>query len=306
VNSHPLRNIEASEIEAFHRDGAILLKNVLSSDWLAVLEEGLEQAYAAPTATSAGVGEPLRIDHFTSDHIPQLRRLIHQGPIAQLVGEVLNSPVRFYMDQVFHKTAGPVAETPWHQDTCYYNIAGNDLIRAWVSPDRVPRNVSMEVIRGSHLWNVTYHPWVGRDPETDPAGAARADQAFNNGEAVIGADAHQNWSYGDAFADPVLPSLPDIERYRDSFEVIGWDYEPGDVLLFHGHIIHGALGGVSSPTPRRAQATMWAGDDVHYLHRRGQVIPDPLRLYDHKPADGDTLNKFPDVFPVVWSPSKSR
>ena len=50
---------------------------------------------------------------------------------------------------------------------------------------------------------------------------------------------------------------------------------------------------------------MWAGPDVHYLHRRGQVIPDPRGLYDYTPKDGDTLDKFPDVFPTVWTPDNA-
>ena len=45
---------------------------------------------------------------------------------------------------------------------------------------------------------------------------------------------------------------------------------------------------------------MWDGEDVHYLHRRGQVIPDPRALYDYKPKNGDSLARYPDVFPVVW------
>ena len=195
--------------------------------------------------------------------------------------------------------------TPWHQDTCYYNIAGDDLIRAWISPDPVPRDRSIEVIRGSHRWNVTYHPWVGRDPATDPEGAARAEALYQNEEPVIGVEAHDTLSYEQAFADASLPSLPDIEANRDSFDILGWEYEPGDVLLFHGHILHSARGDVDSPSPRRALATMWAGNDVHYLHRRGQVIPDPRALYDFKPKNGDTLDRFPTVFPIAWDPGRA-
>jgi len=297
-----MRDLRVQEIEAFHRDGAVLLQGVLDERWLQSLEQGLVHAYATPDGKSAGVGEPLRIDHFPADHIPMLRHIIDTSPLAGMVGTILNSTVRFYMDQVFYKPEGLIVPTPWHQDTCYYNITGNDLVRAWVSPDRVARNVSIEVLRGSHLWNVTYHPWVGRDPASDPVAAARAEASFRSEEAVMGVDAHENWSYGDAFADPTLPRLPDIEAHRDSFDIIGWDYEPGDVLLFHGNIVHSARGGVPSPTPRRAHATMWAGNDVRYLHRRGQVIPDPRALYDFKPKNGDSLEMFPSVFPIMWAP----
>jgi len=41
---------------------------------------------------------------------------------------------------------------------------------------------------------------------------------------------------------------------------------------------------------------------VHYLHRIGQVIPDPVALYAHTPKSGQLLSEFPDVFPLAWSP----
>lgn len=296
-------DIRDNDIEAFQRDGAVLLKGILGKTWLVDLEQGLSQAFASPDGKSVGVGDPLRIDHFPADHIPLLRHVIDASPLAEIVGRILNSPVRFYMDQAFYKPEGYIVPTPWHQDTCYYNIAGNDLIRAWVSPDRVPRDQSIEVIRGSHRWNVTYHPFVGRDPASDPEAAAQAEASLRNQEAVIGIEGHENLTYGEAFADPSLPALPDIEAHRDSYDIQGWDYEPGDVLLFHGHIVHSARGDISSSSPRRAHATMWTGNDVHYLHRRGQVIPDPRALYEFRPKNGDTLDKFPSVFPIAWAPT---
>lgn len=297
-----MREIEGREIEAFHRDGALLLKAVFDDHWLNQLQECLDYAHATPDGKTAGMADQLRIDHFPSDHIPALLGFIEQSPIAECVGRLLGSPVRFYMDQVFYKPAGEIIPTPWHQDTCYYNIAGNDLIRAWASPSAVPREMGIEVVRGSHRWNVTYQPWVGRDPASDPEGAALAEQKLQNQEPIIGIEAHESWSYEQAFADRSLPTLPDIEAQRESFDILGWDYEPGDLLLFHGHIVHSARGNVAAPAARSALATMWAGEDVHYLHRRGQVIPDPRALYAFKPRNGDLLNKFPDVFPVVWEP----
>jgi hypothetical protein len=59
---------------------------------------------------------------------------------------------------------------------------------------------------------------------------------------------------------------------------------------------------VTSPNPRRAHASLWAGRDVRYLHRLGQVIPDPVALYEHEPRSGQPLSDFPEVFPVRWSP----
>ena len=298
--------ITSSQIADFNRDGAILLRNVLDDRWVQVLAEGLEFANAHPDGMSAGVSMPLRIDQFPASHSPKLKQLLDNSPIAEIVGSMLNAPVRFYMDQMFYKPAGLIAPSAWHQDTCYYNVDGHQLIRAWVCADPVPRNISLEVLRGSHLWNVTYRPPVGMDPKSDPTGAARLNERFDRGETLIGKEAFEKWTYFDSFLDPSLPALPDIEQSRDSFDILGWDYQPGDVILFHGNIVHSALGGVELPHPRRSHASLWAGPDVNYLKRRSQSIPDPKALYDHDPQNGQSLSDFPDIFPIAWAPSTNH
>jgi ectoine hydroxylase-related dioxygenase (phytanoyl-CoA dioxygenase family) len=303
MNSATSRPLTDEEINALHRDGAVLIKDVLSAHWIELLAQGLEFANDHPDGMSAGVSLPLRIDQFPAANSPKLAELLSASPIAGIVGSALNAPVRFYMDQMFYKPAGPIAESAWHQDTCYYNVEGEQLIRAWVCADPAPRNVSLEVVRGSHLWNVTYRPPVGRDPKLDPEGAAALEASFANGEPLFGPESHQKWTYFDSFLDPDLPPLPRINAARDSFDIIGWDYQPGDIILFHGNILHSALGGVTLPHPRRSHASLWAGPDVRYLHRRSQAIPDPIALYNHQPADGQSLADFPDVFPVAWAPA---
>jgi ectoine hydroxylase-related dioxygenase (phytanoyl-CoA dioxygenase family) len=293
-----LREPTADESRTFHRDGAVLIKGMLAPEWLEVLREGLDRAIAEPDVLSTSLGS-LRVDQFPAARTPALRRIIDESPIAEIVGRVLHSSVRFYMDQLFYKPKGRFLPTPWHQDTCYYNLDGSDLIRAWVSPDSVPRNLSLEVVRGSHLWNVTYSPLAGRDADADADAQAMIESAEAD-RPMLGADSYQDWTYWSGVKDKTLPLVPEIEAQRDSFDIIGWDYEPGDVLLFHGHVLHAALGNIDSPTPRRAHASLWAGRDVRYLHRLGQVIPDPQALYAHEPKSGQLLSEFPEVFPVGW------
>lgn len=294
--------IEEETKIAFHRDGAVLIKNALSSEWLETLEEGLEYIQHHPDGMSTGVGLPLRIDQFPASHSENLDQLVKHSPISGIVGQVLAEPVRFYMDQMFYKPSGRLVASAWHQDTSYYNIDGDQVIRAWVCVDPVPREASIEVVRGSHRWNITYRPPVGMDPASDPESAAKLERDFSNGKILIGREAHENWSYFDSFLDPNLPPLPDIEAHRDSFEILGWDYEPGDILLFHGNILHSARGGAVLDHPRRAHASLWVGPDVRYLRRRSQAIPDPIGLYDYAPRDGQPIADFDEVFPVAWVP----
>ena len=301
--AEPLRPISRDETAAFHRDGAVLLRGVLSPQWVEMLALGLDVAIEKPDVMSENLG-PLRVDQFPASKSPDLQKVIEESPLAQIVGQALHGPVRFYMDQLFFKPPGLFPSTPWHQDTCYYNLEGEDLIRAWVSPDPVPREFSLEIVRGSHRWNVTYSPLAGRDPENDESARAMIAEA-RPGEPMLGVECYDDWNYFSGVRDNRLPTVPDIESHRDSYEILGWDYEPGDVILFHGHVLHGAAGDAVSPRPRRAHASLWAGNDVHYLHRVGQVIPDPRALYEHQPRSGQHLSEFPEVFPMLWSPDES-
>ena len=122
------RTIGTEEIRAFHRDGAVLLKNVLDQHWLAELLEGLEYAHDNPDGMSAGVEQALRIDQFPSRRSPRLKAMLTDSPIPEIVGTLLNASVRFYMDQMFYKPAGLIPATPWHQDICYYNIDDNIIV----------------------------------------------------------------------------------------------------------------------------------------------------------------------------------
>jgi len=299
--AEPLRDVTTEERIAFHRDGAVLVKQVLPQEWVEVVLAGLDEAIAEPDVMSSELGS-LRVDQFPAAKSTHLRRMVDESPLAQIVGTALDSPVCFYMDQLFSKPAGTIPPTPWHQDTCYYNVDGHDLIRAWVSPDPVPRDISLEVVRGSHRWNATYAPLAGRDAEADESAREMFESATSD-KPQLGPEAYDDWSYFSGVRDARLPSVPAIDENRESFDIIGWDYEPGDVILFHGHILHSALGGINSPTPRRAHASLWAGRDVHYLHREGQIIPDPVALYDHEPRSGQLLAEFSDVFPILWSPN---
>ena len=292
------------EISSFHRDGAILLKDVLAEDWVSLLAEGLDECFAEPDGMSSALvsnNSELRIDQFPAARSQKLRKFICESPLPALIGSIIKGPVRFYMDQMFYKPAGAMMPTPWHQDTSYYNVEGHDLIRAWVSPDVVPRDASLEIVKGSHLWNVTYRPLAGRDPDlSEEEHEARIAMAEEFG---VYERPGEDFSYNNAIMDKSLPETPNIEASRGSFDILGWDFEPVDVILFHGNVLHAAQGDVELPYPRRSHAIMYAGPNIRYVQRPGQIIPDPVELTRMKPQTGQSLAEFGDIFPLLWDAS---
>ncbi|MFP8870941.1 MAG: phytanoyl-CoA dioxygenase family protein, partial [Myxococcota bacterium] len=202
MRAKPLRSVTPDESAAFHRDGAVLIRGILAPEWIEAVEKGLETVVAKPDVLSENLGT-LRVDQFPAARSSQLKRIIEESPVPEIVGSALQSPVRFYMDQSFVKPPGLFLPTPWHQDTCYYNVGGHDLIRAWVCCDPVPRNVSLEVVRGSHRWNVTYSPLAGRDPEDDES-AQRQLEAASAGAPMLGAETYKDWTYWSGVKDKTL------------------------------------------------------------------------------------------------------
>ena len=302
-SARPLRAVTVDEIEAFQRDGAVLLEGVLAPEWVDLIADGLEECFAERDHMSSEVaaqGGTVRADQLLAARSASLRRFANESPVGSLVGAVLGGPVRFYMDQMFFRRAGAMAPTPWHQDISYHNVEGQDLVRAWASPDPVPRSASLEVVRGSHRWNVTYRPMVGLDPDmSEEENALRMALARKRGVHEKGGE---NFAYRKVVMDKSLPPTPDVPRDRASFDILGWDYRPGDVILFHGSLLHGTAEGVVLESDRRAYAALFAGPETRYVKRVGQMVPDPPGLAEHEPETGQTLDCFGDVFPLVWSP----
>ena len=113
LSSQALRAVTADESAAFHRDGAVLIKQVLPPDWVAAAAAGLDAAIATPDGMSTDIGA-LRVDQFPAARSSELGSLVTEGVLAEVVGSTLGAPVSFYMDQLFFKPAVHVPHTPWN------------------------------------------------------------------------------------------------------------------------------------------------------------------------------------------------
>ena len=101
--------------------------------------------------------------------------------------------------------------------------------------------------------------------------------------------------------DAVLPPVPDVARYRDSFDILSWDVEPGDALAFQGNMLHGAGGHPGHDRPRRAFAVLLGGPDLRYHAPKGKAFPAPGKIQGLKLddiPDGAPIGNHPNAFPV--------
>lgn len=279
--------VSEHQIAAYRRDGAVLIRQALGDEDLRLLEQGLEESVVNPGSRftrvngSDGRGETL-VELLPSLDCPSLQQLIRTGTIPRLAGTIMGvSSAQLVFDQVFYKKQGRVVPTPWHQDTPFMRVRGDDMVRVWLSADASPRDLTVQVVRGSHRWNVVY--------DTTPGGKSTTRIAAEG----------RDFTY-EGMRDTSAPAVPDVAALRDSFDILSWDVEPGDALLFNANILHGAEGREHHPTARRAFASVWGGPTVRCHNPPGHAVPSFAQMAGYSIPHGAYIGDYEDAYPVGW------
>jgi ectoine hydroxylase-related dioxygenase (phytanoyl-CoA dioxygenase family) len=259
----PWRDLTPEEIAAFNRDGVICLRGLYSTNTVAMLADVLDDVAAAHPPL-AGMGTSgATYEWMTRDDV---RDFALFGPTARPVRQALQAErLRFFFDQEFIKEKNLAEPTPWHHDYTFWPIQGNQIASVWTAMEPVTAETSaLEFVAGSHRWQSLF-------------------QAIGLGGK-------------DVSSIPREP-IPDIEANRGKYEIVSWDLEPGDALLFHALTLHGARGNSSAQRKRRAITTRWIGDDVRFVSNDGL----PIITWDHGLKDGDPARGplFPQVLPFI-------
>ena len=230
------------DIEAYHRDGVLVVRGVLTPEEVQLAREGIEAVLATDgmlTQVASGIDDPGRFveDFRRWQEIPQIEQLALHSATPRYANALLERwssperPVRFYHDHVLVKEGGTKQRTPWHQDQPYYNVDGHGT-SAWIPVDPVPLAGCLELVAGSHEG-----PW-------------KMPRTFLDGKA--------KW-----FPEGALDELPDIEADRDAFDIRAAELAPGDAIFFDFLTIHGAPGFPFSGRRRVLSLRYLAGDATH-------------------------------------------
>ena len=282
LNTHdPVGSITPEMIEAFERDGVVLLREALSPEWLMLTEMGLARVLADSGVKKQQffVGEDGEFQETVRnfDNAFEIRRLLFDSPIAAIMGRFMNSKnVWYYSDEFFIKTSGGNERTPWHQDTPYFPVAGSQIASIWITLDPLSKDECLEFVVGSHKETM----FDGFDPR-------------NPGDPTSG------------FYNEGLPILPDIEANRDDFPIVSWELAPGDIILSSPSTIHGG-GPTHLNSQRRALAVRTFGDDVVLAERPSSqpTVPQTPGLSIYlKPGDPLRSPWYPRLRPVPKSES---
>jgi ectoine hydroxylase-related dioxygenase (phytanoyl-CoA dioxygenase family) len=262
--------VAGEQIEAYERDGVVCLCGVFAPRWLDLLAAGVERNLREPGPyakryTPEGAPGLFFGDYCNWRRIPEYREFLHHSPAAAIAGRLMRSrKVNLFHEHVLVKEPGTLEPTPWHHDQPYWTVDGQQVCSLWLPLDPVPRAACPEFVRGSHLWGEWYTPRRFVDSGDHPA----EDSSFR--------------------------PVPDVEADRAAYDLLSWDLQPGDCLVFHALTLHGAPGNRLAHR-RRAVASRWTGDDAVYVLRPGFTSPPPQ---EGAPPPGSPMDS--EAFPVVW------
>ena len=241
----------------FERDGIVKLRSVIDENLLAKLNQCFEWAVANPGPLAYGSpnGEDITfIDNANPKGYQMYGDLVLESNFGAIASELWGSEyVGFFAEQVFLKQ-GKSKRTDWHQDTVYWPLGGEHWANFWIPLVEMTEEQSVQVVRGSHK-SIMYDPTLNpNDPST--------------------------LLWGEAGNFPRLPDITaDLAKDPSSWDIVGFDVSPGDLVILHPHSIH--AGGANDDTlaVRRNLVLHFCGDKSYYSDH----LPHTPGIFEHKP-----------------------
>ncbi len=237
--------VSEEQIATFERDGVIKIPGLVPAETLEGIHAVADQQLAEPgkwvsDTNPGGTADRLFTTRYLWETNDTINDFAFNSGVGDVAGQLMRSSrARLYFDHLLVKEPHTTAPTPWHQDIPYWPFLGKQIASVWISlTSTTVEQSSLEFVKGSHLWDKYYAP-------------------VNFDEAV------EDWT-----TDFVGEQCPDIDSARGDYDIVGFDVEPGDALVFSAWIVHGSPANDGS-TRRVALSTRWLGDDATFAPHPG-------------------------------------
>ena len=225
-------SLSQSQLEAFATDGVIPVRQVVPRELLAELERAIDRRLAGSPLLShvlfGDAGFVTRPNPWKTD--PFFFELVQLPVFAQLAAQLLDSRrINLLQDQIFAKRRGSEQVFGWHQDLAYSPVAGEKMVSLWMACGPVDRETSaVQFARGSHR-----RPMPVQRPRL-----SRVEGLFR-------------------------PAQRDSIEIPEQ-EVLCFELEPGDLVAFHGGVLHRSGPNQSDRVDRKGYAVRMVGDAMTY------------------------------------------
>lgn len=271
-----VRELTGVEVQAYREEGVVLLPAFADQATVALLRAAAERRAETPSDHADELSETGRLlsDQFLYNDMDEFREFVFQTAVAENAGRAMGvDRVRLYFDHLFVCAPQTPTDYYWHQDVPYWPVEGQAICSIWLSlTDCTPESSALQFVRGREHQDQLYAqiPFGDEDP-------AR----------------HTNFAAADR------PPPPDFHTEPERYEILNWDYNAGDAVLFNARIMHSSGGNSSQDVNRIAYSTRWIGDDVRFAVKPGWQDPLLFPDSDERTRDGDPLVS--RKFPVAWS-----
>jgi len=277
---------DADTVREYEQNGACVVRNVLSPEWIARMGEATDRILANPGPgsmeyTPAGKTGRYYGDFFIWRRDPDFNEFMRASVLPRLAAEFMQAEeIRLFYDQLLVKEPQTEEHTPLHQDLPYWPIRGSQIISIWVGFDPVTAEAgAVQYLKGSHRWGKFYAP------------------------ATFGSTSN----FANIYREAGLEEMPDPQFLISSNELLCWDLAPGDVILHHALTLHYSPGNLTATGRRRGLALRYIGEDVTFDDRPGTFIKNPHLARTLPPvnlADGAPMHS--DLFPLVWQRARAK
>jgi ectoine hydroxylase-related dioxygenase (phytanoyl-CoA dioxygenase family) len=257
---------------AYENDGFAVIRDVFDEDWIEELNSGVQTILSNPGIYSQRQVAERDLGFFQLDAMMHSRcevfsKLVFDSPAAEIARFILDADrLFFFYDELFYKAPSTTARTQWHQDLPFWPVKGLQIPSVWIALTEIGEmDSAVQYVRGSHRSGHVHVPVSACDRSSAAASGI------------------------DICPDYHLPP------YCNDFEIVTNTLRPGDVLVHHPLVIHGAGPNQNAFGPRIAVSVRYFGPDVRWEPRENTMFF-PEALTQLKPGiKMSDQSTFPEV-----------
>ncbi len=265
-------------------DGVTVFRGVLDLGWIAELNRAVDIVLMHPSPFARfhrDMDDPggFSIDILMHKRLSVFHDLAFDSPATRVAASILDArEVVFFYDQLFVKRPLTKTRTQWHQDLPFWPLAGVDIPSLWISLDHIDQSTSAtQWHQDLPFWPLAGVDipslWISLDHIDQSTSAVRYAVGSHIGSRPYCAVDYENREQALADGCDVCPDL-DKEVNRELYELRSYELEPGDIVVHHPMLIHGANGNSSKSKRRAAVSLRYCGTDVRWFpHADAMVFP---------------------------------